>query len=75
MTRLALSLSGWVNGVASRHAETARRMFPGHRITVITNGVHAATWAHPAFARLFEEAAPGWAHEMEVLARADRLPD
>ncbi|WP_188899621.1 alpha-glucan family phosphorylase [Caldovatus sediminis] len=75
MTRLALSLSGWVNGVASRHAETARRMFPGYRISAITNGVHAATWAHPAFARLFEEAAPGWAHETEVLARADRLAD
>jgi starch phosphorylase len=75
MTRLALSLSGWVNGVAARHAETARRMFPGYRINAITNGVHVATWAHPAFVRLFESIAPGWAHEAELLARADRLPD
>jgi len=75
MTRLALSLSGWVNGVASRHAETARRMFPGYRINAVTNGVHVATWAHPAFARLFDRVAPGWAHETETLARADRLPD
>jgi starch phosphorylase len=75
MTHLALSLSGWVNGVAGRHAETARRMFPGYRIRAITNGVHVATWAHPAFARLFEGVAPGWAHETEALARADRLPD
>ena len=30
MTRLALNLSGYVNGVASRHAETTARMFPGY---------------------------------------------
>jgi starch phosphorylase len=75
MTRLALSLSGWVNGVATRHAETTRRMFPGYRINAVTNGVHVPTWAHPAFARLFQEIAPNWAHEPEGLARADRLPD
>jgi glucan phosphorylase len=28
MTRLALNLSGYVNGVARRHAETTRRLFP-----------------------------------------------
>jgi starch phosphorylase len=49
MTRLALNLSNWVNGVAARHAETARRMFPGYHIHAITNGVHAPTWAHPAY--------------------------
>ncbi len=32
MTRLALNLSGYVNGVARRHAETTERMFPGYRI-------------------------------------------
>src|SRR3546814_13606774 len=29
MTHLALNLSGYVNGVAKRHAEPSRRMFPG----------------------------------------------
>lgn len=74
MTRLALSLSAWVNGVAARHAETAGRMFPGYRIRAITNGVHVPTWAHPAFARLFQDVAAHWAHDPEVLIRADRLP-
>jgi starch phosphorylase len=75
MTRLALNLSGYVNGVAVRHAETARRMFPGYSIRAVTNGVHVPTWAHPAFARLFQGVAPDWGHDPETLAGADRLPD
>ncbi|HLT77537.1 MAG TPA: alpha-glucan family phosphorylase [Ferrovibrio sp.] len=60
MTRLALNLSGFVNGVALRHAETARKMFPDHNIQAITNGVHGPTWAHPALQPLFDRLAPGW---------------
>jgi glucan phosphorylase len=47
MTRLALNLSGYINGVAERHQETAARMFPGYPIRAITNGVHPASWTHP----------------------------
>ena len=75
MTRLALSLSAWVNGVAGRHADTTRRMFPGYHIRAITNGVHVPTWAHPAFHPLFERVAPGWAYDPDTLMRVDRLPD
>jgi glycogen phosphorylase len=75
MTRLALGLSGFVNGVARRHAETTRRMFPAYRIRAVTNGVHAASWVHPAFARLFAGVAPDWCHEPELLANADQLAD
>ena len=75
MTRLALNLSGYVNGVAQRHAETARRMFPGYGIRAVTNGVHAPTWTHPAFAQLFQEIAPDWGHDPEELSGADQLPD
>lgn len=75
MTRLALNLSGYVNGVASRHAETARRMFPGYSIRAVTNGVHLPTWAHPAFAELFQQLAPDWAHVPDSLIDADQLPD
>jgi len=75
MTRLALNLSGYVNGVAERHAETALRMFPGFRVRAITNGVHAPTWTCPSFARLFQANFPEWQHEPEVLVRADQLPD
>jgi starch phosphorylase len=74
MTRLALQLSGYVNGVAVRHAETTRRMFPGYRIRAITNGIHLPTWAHPSFRRLFDQALPSWAYEPELLVNADQLP-
>ncbi len=75
MTQLALNLSGYVNGVAQRHAETTRHMFPGHPVRAITNGVHTATWAHPAFARIFDRHFPYWNHEPEILALADQLTD
>ena len=75
MTHLALNLSGYVNGVAQRHAETARHLFPGYRVRSITNGIHVGQWAQPAFARLFDDAAPNWRHEPETLIRADRLDD
>jgi starch phosphorylase len=75
MTRLALNLSGYVNGVAKRHAETSRNMFPGYRVHAITNGVHAPTWVSPSFARLYDKYVPDWRHEPELLIWADKAPD
>ncbi len=75
MTRLALRLSGRINGVSERHAETTARIFPGYRVRAITNGVHAPTWTHAGFAKLYQARFPHWAHEPEVLARADQLDD
>lgn len=75
MTRLALNLSAYVNGVARRHAETTRAMFPGYDIQAITNGIHSETWVHPAFAALFEESFSRWWHDPEMLVRADQLAD
>lgn len=75
MTLLALNLSGQVNGVAEIHAETTRRMFPGHPIQAITNGIHVKTWAHPAFVKLFREELPSWTRNPERLWRCETLPD
>ncbi len=75
MTRLALNLSGFVNGVALRHAETTRSMFPGYTIRAITNGIHVPTWTHPAMGGLFQRIAPAWGHDPDQLALADTLPD
>jgi glycogen phosphorylase len=75
MTQLALNLSGYVNGVALRHAVTARAMFPGFDVRAVTNGVHVGTWAHPAFAALYNMNFPQWMHEPEVLLRADSVSD
>lgn len=75
MTRLALNLSAYVNGVAHRHAETTRAMFPGYDIRAITNGIHPETWAHPAFAALYEKLFARWWHDPLMLMRADQLSD
>jgi starch phosphorylase len=75
MTRLALNLSQFVNGVAMRHAEVSRHMFPGYRIHAVTNGVHPWTWTCESFRKLYDDHFPGWCHEPLILMRADRLPD
>ncbi|MDP1707987.1 MAG: alpha-glucan family phosphorylase [Gammaproteobacteria bacterium] len=75
MTRLALNLSQFVNGVAKRHAEVSRKLYPGYRVHAVTNGVHPYSWTSPPFAKLYDHYLPGWCHEPELLSRADRIPD
>ena len=60
MTRLALFFSHYINGVAKKHGEVSREMFPGYSIDSITNGVHTATWVSEPFQRLFDKYMPGW---------------
>jgi starch phosphorylase len=74
-TRLALNLSEFVNGVAPRHAEVSRRMFPGYQVRAISNGVHPFTWAADSFRELYNRYVPGWCHEPEFLMRAYSIPD
>jgi starch phosphorylase len=75
MTRLALALSGWVNGVAKRHAETSHALFPSYEVHAITNGVHPLTWTSAPFQRVYHRHVPGWCHEPELLHRVLRIPD
>jgi starch phosphorylase len=76
MTRLALNLSEYVNGVAKRHAETSNKMFPGYQMHAVTNGVHPFTWTAEEFRQLYDHYLPGWQHEPEMLVRADCcIPD
>lgn len=74
MTRLALNLSDFVNGVAKRHAELSRGMFPGYEVRAITNGVHPYTWTAESFRALYDRYVPGWLVEPELLGRADAIP-
>lgn len=76
MTKLALNLSEYVNGVAKKHAEVSRTMFPGYRVHAITNGVHPFTWTAESFRQLYNHYLPGWCHEPQLLMRADCcIPD
>jgi starch phosphorylase len=74
MTSLALNLSAFVNGVAERHAQVSRTMFPGYGIRHITNGVHSATWTSEPFQRLFDRYFPGWRSDPATLRNAERIP-
>ncbi len=60
MTRLALNMSHFVNGVAKKHGAVSQEMFPGYPIDSITNGVHSATWTAPSFQKLYDRHMPGW---------------
>jgi starch phosphorylase len=75
LTRLALNLSEYINGVAQRHAEISRKMYPGYHVDAVTNGVHPLTWTHPVYAALYDRYLPGWCHGTEILVRADQIPD
>jgi starch phosphorylase len=74
MTYLALNLSHYVNGVAKRHGEISRSMFPRYPIDSITNGVHCATWASGPFQRLFDRHIPGWREDNFSLRYAIQIP-
>lgn len=75
MTRLALDVSHYVNGVALRHREVSSALFPGYEIHQITNGVHSRTWTAPAFAAVFDRHMPGWRDDPMMLRNAIALPD
>jgi starch phosphorylase len=74
MTYLALNLSAYVNGVAMRHGEVSRDMFPTYVISAITNGVHATTWTATAIKELFDQHIPAWRTDNNYLRYAISIP-
>ena len=74
MTQLALRGSHYVNGVAMRHGEVSRLLFPGDEIHAITNGVHAGRWTSPAFKTLFDRHIASWRSDNGYLRHAIGIP-
>ena len=74
MTHLVLRLSRFVNGVAMKHREVSQGMFPSFPIDSITNGVHAATWTSPSFAKVFDTRIPEWRSDNLYLRYAVGIP-
>jgi starch phosphorylase len=74
MTLLALNASTYINGVAKRHGEITRDMFPGYIIDAITNGIHPQTWVSPQFKVLFDKYMPGWVKDPFTLRYALSIP-
>ncbi|RJQ44026.1 MAG: alpha-glucan family phosphorylase [Nitrospiraceae bacterium] len=75
MTLLGFNLSQYVNGVAKKHGEVSKNMFPGYQIYAITNGVHSYTWTCESMKKLFDKYLPGWANEPEIFVRVGVIPD
>ncbi len=73
MTRVALDLSHFVNGVTERHGEISRSIFPGYPIGSISNGVHSASWTAPAFQRLYDKHFPQWRRDFLALRYAGSI--
>ena len=74
MTLLALNLSHYENGVAKRHEEVSRAMFPGYPIAHITNGVHSLTWTCESFRTLYDSYIPDWTNDPAMLRKAIGIP-
>jgi len=74
MTCLALQSSRYINGVAMRHGEISRTMFPQYPIDSITNGVHALTWTALPFRNLYDRYVPNWRHDNFYLRYAVKIP-
>jgi starch phosphorylase len=74
MTFLAMRLSRFINGVAMRHGEISRAMFPHYPIDSITNGVHAPTWTSPPFRNLYDRHVPEWRRDNFYLRYAVKIP-
>jgi len=75
MTYLALNLSKYVNGVSKAHMTYSKKIFPGHHIRSVTNGVHSFTWTCNFFRQLYDKYIPSWANEPVLLVRASEIPN
>ena len=74
MTSLGFNLSRFINGVAKRHGEVSRRMFPAYSIGHVTNGVHSWTWTCEAFRDLYDRHVSGWRNDPAMLRHAISVP-
>ncbi len=72
MTELAMNMSHYICGVSQIHGAVSRRMFPGHDIDFITNGVHHVAWACPEMQALFDKRAHGWREDPSILEMLSR---
>jgi starch phosphorylase len=63
MTYLGLRFSRFINGVAKKHGEVSRNMFPGYHIESITNGVHSYFWVCPPMRAIFDKYLSGWEYD------------
>ncbi len=75
MTYLGMNLSRYRNGVAKKHGDISRKMFPGYEIDYITNGVHLPFWISKPIKHIFDKKWPNWKANPSLLANAIEIDD
>ncbi|MFC1741918.1 alpha-glucan family phosphorylase, partial [Nanoarchaeota archaeon] len=70
-----LESSDYVNGVAKKHAEVSRAMFPEYSIHSITNGVHTDTWVSPHIKQVFDKYSRDWFWDPASLRFSELIPN
>jgi len=75
MTFLGMALSRYRNGVAKKHGDISRKMFPQYEIDHITNGIHLPFWVSKPFRKMFSRKWPNWRANPTVLENAIELDD
>ena len=75
MTFLGMALSRYRNGVAKKHGDISRKMFPQYEIDHITNGIHLPFWVSKTFRKMFSRKWPNWRANPSILENAIELDD
>ncbi|MEM4330813.1 MAG: alpha-glucan family phosphorylase, partial [Candidatus Pacearchaeota archaeon] len=75
MTYLGLFFSKHINGVAKKHAEVSKGMFPGYHIESITNGVHSVFWTAEPFKKIYDKYIPNWREDPFNLRYIAGIPE
>jgi len=75
MTFLGMNLSRYRNGVAKKHGEISKKMFPKYEIDYITNGIHLPFWVSKPIRKIFDRKWPNWKANPSILQNAIELDD
>ncbi|MHA1191071.1 MAG: alpha-glucan family phosphorylase [Promethearchaeota archaeon] len=75
MTFLGMNVSRYQNGVAKKHGEISRKMFPNNNIDYITNGIHLPFWISKPIRKMFKRKWPNWKSNPYILQNAIELDD
>jgi starch phosphorylase len=75
MTVLAMNLSRYRNGVAKKHGDISRNMFPNYNVDYITNGIHLPFWISKPIRKIFDKKWPNWKSVPSVLQNAIEIDD
>lgn len=72
---LALKNAKNVVAVSRKHKFVSERIFEGHKLKYVTNGIHHVKWASPHHKMLYSKYVKGWEEDPSLLRDAACIPD